>query len=203
MLLPGSHAPPAATNRYRAGPPSSLPRCQPWWLRRSKPQGASAGERAYRAVVFPSDWAAESHAGQVTRHGAQAHTLSLSVVELSAAFFFTSPHAQSLSSSPFLKTGMRMSSFGSPWPSVKVVILPVRSLTSMSRPFLESLPESVMGSLYTWRFSPLTVISQHLKAHFCVSRFTFCRSAPPDPNARLSAAHPFLAMFSRMVPKDS
>ena len=32
-------------------------------------------------------------------------------------------------------------------------------------PFLGALPLSVMGSLKTYRASPLTIASQHLKAH--------------------------------------
>ena len=50
---------------------------------------------------------------------------------------------------------------------------------------------------------PSTIASQHLKAHFWVSRFNFCRSAPPDPNATLAAAHPLSAIAFKMTLSDS
>jgi len=62
--------------------------------------------------------------------------------------------------------------------------------TSAKRPRFWPLPRSVTGSLYTSRSSPEMVTSEHLKANFCVSRLSCCSSAPPMPNAILSAAQP-------------
>ena len=47
-----------------------------------------------------------------------------------------------------------------------------------------------LRSLKTSRAWPFTVISEHLKAHLKVSRFSFCSKAPPLPKTMLSAAKP-------------
>mmetsp|Transcript_7893 Transcript_7893/g.20222 ORF Transcript_7893/g.20222 Transcript_7893/m.20222 type:complete len:260 (-) Transcript_7893:916-1695(-) len=128
---------------------------------------------------------------------------TFSAVFPSSARDLTSSHSHSLTIFPSRKTSTSRSSSSLPWPSASVVIAPVRSLTRVSRPFLDCLPLSVIGSLKTGTASPLMVASQHLKAHFCVSRLSFCSSAPPEPKAVFSAAHLCLAMFSRMAPIES
>merc|ERR1719198_2426773 len=77
-----------------------------------------------------------------------------------AAAVDTSILVQSLVSTPLRKTCTSTSSFGSPAPSVSV-LYEAPSLTSLSCPFFDCLPLSVIGSLKTSRFSPLTVASQH------------------------------------------
>ena len=46
----------------------------------------------------------------------------------------------------------------------------------------DCFPLSVIGSLYTSVTEPSAFrSSEHLNAHFCVSRLSFCSSAPPEP----------------------
>mmetsp|Transcript_30880 Transcript_30880/g.80616 ORF Transcript_30880/g.80616 Transcript_30880/m.80616 type:complete len:248 (+) Transcript_30880:753-1496(+) len=105
---------------------------------------------------------------------------------------------------PLRKTSTMTSLLGSPLPSVTVVSLPSGPGSSVSLPFFDCLPLSVMGSLKTSVLEPsFFVISEHLNAHFCVSRCIFCSKAPPEPNTRFSAAQPFAAAAVRISPSDS
>mmetsp|Transcript_63214 Transcript_63214/g.165747 ORF Transcript_63214/g.165747 Transcript_63214/m.165747 type:complete len:218 (+) Transcript_63214:658-1311(+) len=124
------------------------------------------------------------------------------------ARFRMSAKLSSMSNLPSLKTSTRASLAGSPLPSVTVVhlVAPLGNFSPessrVSRPFFDFLPGSVIGSLTTSTFSPLIMAYEHLKAHFCVSRCNFCRSAPPLPKARLSAAQPAFVMARRIMSKE-
>mmetsp|Transcript_102421 Transcript_102421/g.330452 ORF Transcript_102421/g.330452 Transcript_102421/m.330452 type:complete len:229 (-) Transcript_102421:2621-3307(-) len=121
------------------------------------------------------------------------------------ARFRMSAKLSSMSNLPSLKTSTRASLAGSPLPSVTVVhlVAPLGNFSpessKVSRPFLDFLPGSVIGSLTTSTFSPLIMAYEHLKAHFCVSRCSFCSRAPPLPKARLSAAQPAAVMVLRII----
>mmetsp|Transcript_75137 Transcript_75137/g.125270 ORF Transcript_75137/g.125270 Transcript_75137/m.125270 type:complete len:200 (+) Transcript_75137:420-1019(+) len=115
-----------------------------------------------------------------------------------AALARISSHVHSFVIVPFSKTVTSKSSAGEPSPSVSVTIVSP-CLTSLSCPFLDCFPLSVIGSLKTSRGLPSTTASQHLKAHFCVSRFIFCSSAPPEPNATLAAAQPLSIIACKMT----
>jgi len=80
------------------------------------------------------------------------------------ARFRMSAKLSSMSSLPSLKTSTRMSLAGSPLPSVTVVhlvhlVAPLGNFSpessKVSRPFLDFLPGSVIGSLTTSTFFPL------------------------------------------------
>mmetsp|Transcript_13387 Transcript_13387/g.53705 ORF Transcript_13387/g.53705 Transcript_13387/m.53705 type:complete len:210 (+) Transcript_13387:813-1442(+) len=107
----------------------------------------------------------------------------------------TLARSHSLTRAPSTKTSTSTSSSRGP---LTVVSAPSSVLTSASLPFLEILPLSVMGSLKTSRSTPSTTTAEHLKAHFCVSRLSFCSSPPPEPKARLSADQPLSLRLPRM-----
>mmetsp|Transcript_80016 Transcript_80016/g.244637 ORF Transcript_80016/g.244637 Transcript_80016/m.244637 type:complete len:202 (+) Transcript_80016:578-1183(+) len=102
---------------------------------------------------------------------------------------------------PSLNTSTSSSFVSSPLPSVTVAHSPSPVSSNVKRPFLDFLPGSVIGSLTTSRAWPPTSAYEHLNAHFCVSRWSFCNNAPPLPKARLSAAHPFFFISSKITSK--
>mmetsp|Transcript_104622 Transcript_104622/g.300780 ORF Transcript_104622/g.300780 Transcript_104622/m.300780 type:complete len:217 (-) Transcript_104622:582-1232(-) len=115
--------------------------------------------------------------------------------------FRMSAKPSSTRSFPSLKTSTNLSFAGSPLPSVTVVHFP-SSHSKVKRPFLDFLPGSVIGSFTTSTPTPFTHTYEHLNAHFCVSRCSFCSSAPPLPKARLSAAQPASVIAIKIMSKD-
>mmetsp|Transcript_89202 Transcript_89202/g.257164 ORF Transcript_89202/g.257164 Transcript_89202/m.257164 type:complete len:252 (-) Transcript_89202:472-1227(-) len=101
-------------------------------------------------------------------------------------------------SAPSLNTVTKRSLEGSPWPPVMVVSFPSRT-SRVNLPCFDFLPGSVIGSLTTLTPAPSTKACEHLKAHFCVSRCSFCSKAPPLPKAKLSAAQPLSFMAWRII----